>query len=123
MIRIVNFQPAFMDFHIVDGEAPVDHFLNEVCEIQFGDILRLLKPAGEIVDHIAIGFEKLFSTGFAESGKTYELVGCGFRIYLVTNICHHIFTDEADLPAGRLVVVLADNIIEDISLLWLVILG
>jgi len=45
MIRIVNFQPAFMDFHIVDGEAPVDHFLNEVCEIQFGDILRLLKPS------------------------------------------------------------------------------
>ena len=123
MVRIMNFQPAFMNLHIVDGEAPVDHFLNEVCEIQFGDILRLLKPAGEIVDHIAIGFEKLLSTSFAESGKPYELVSCGFWIYLVANICYHIFTDEADLPAGRLVVVLADNIIEDVSLLWLVILG
>ena len=123
MVCIMNFQPAFMDLYIVDGEAPVDHFLNEVCEIQFGDILRLLKPAGEIVDHIAIGCEKLLSTSFAESGKPYELVSCGFWIYLVANICYHIFTDEADLPAGRLVVVLADNIIEDVSLLWLVILG
>ena len=105
MVRIMNFQPAFMDLHIVDGKASVDHFLNEVCEIQFGDILRLLKSAGKIADHIAIGFEKLLSTGFAESGKTYELVGCGFRIYLVANICHHIFTDETNLPAGRLVLV------------------
>ncbi|SVD98018.1 uncharacterized protein METZ01_LOCUS450872, partial [marine metagenome] len=30
MVRIMNFQPAFMNLHIVDGEAPVDHFLNEV---------------------------------------------------------------------------------------------
>ena len=53
MVRIVNFQPAFMDFHVVDRKTSVNHFLYEIGESETGDILGLLKFPRKILHHSA----------------------------------------------------------------------
>ena len=71
----MDFQPAFVDFQIMDVETAIDHLLNQVGQAELGNVFRFLDFSLQMFQRVVIGLEELLGSRLRKFGQADELVG------------------------------------------------